>query len=147
MSGRFSQSPRVSDPDMHHGTCVTHVPWCMPGSLTSSFLWSRWRGKRSRNSRRMRKQQLYVSGKKPILWIEINYQYPQFHGSLDNPPLQLGHAWLIATFWHFISSLCQVCKRKLYHNQKKKRFIKGIKGIFSMSDLIIAFEWILSLYI
>ena len=19
---------------MHHGTCVTHVPWCMPGSLT-----------------------------------------------------------------------------------------------------------------
>ena len=25
---------------MHHDTCVTHVPWCMPGSLTSSFLWS-----------------------------------------------------------------------------------------------------------
>ena len=24
----------VSDPDMHHGTCVTHVPWCMSGSLT-----------------------------------------------------------------------------------------------------------------
>ena len=24
----------VSDPGMHHGTCVTHVPWCMPGSLT-----------------------------------------------------------------------------------------------------------------
>ena len=24
----------VSDPDMHHGTCVTHVPWCMLGSLT-----------------------------------------------------------------------------------------------------------------
>ena len=22
----------------------THVPWCMPGSLTSGFLWSRWRG-------------------------------------------------------------------------------------------------------
>ena len=20
--------PRVSDPDMHQGTCVTHVPWC-----------------------------------------------------------------------------------------------------------------------
>ena len=25
---------------MHHGTCVRHVPWYMPGSLTSSFLWS-----------------------------------------------------------------------------------------------------------
>ena len=24
----------VSDPDMHHGTCVTHVQWCMSGSLT-----------------------------------------------------------------------------------------------------------------
>ena len=23
----FSPPPRVSDPDMHHGTCVTHVPW------------------------------------------------------------------------------------------------------------------------
>ena len=42
MPGTFSPSPQVSDPDMHHGTCVTHVPWCMPGSLTSSFLWS-WR--------------------------------------------------------------------------------------------------------
>ena len=25
---------------MHHGTCVTHVPCCMPGSLTSGFFWS-----------------------------------------------------------------------------------------------------------
>ena len=34
MPRTFSLPPRVSDPDMHHGTCVTHVPWCMPGSLT-----------------------------------------------------------------------------------------------------------------
>ena len=26
----------VSDPGMHHGMCVTHVPWCMSGSLTRS---------------------------------------------------------------------------------------------------------------
>ena len=45
MPGTFFPSPQVSDPDMHHGTCVTHVPWCMPGSLTSGFLWNRWRGK------------------------------------------------------------------------------------------------------
>ena len=25
-----------SDPDMHHGGCVTHVPWCMPRSLVTS---------------------------------------------------------------------------------------------------------------
>ena len=42
--GTFSSPPRISYPDMHHGTCVTHVPWCMPGSLTSGFLWCRWRG-------------------------------------------------------------------------------------------------------
>ena len=44
MPGTFSPWPQVSDPDMHHGTCVTHVPWCMPGSLTSGFLWNRRRG-------------------------------------------------------------------------------------------------------
>ena len=31
---RLQRKPRVSDPDMHHGTCLTHVPWCMSGSLT-----------------------------------------------------------------------------------------------------------------
>ena len=30
----LQRQPPVSDPDMHHGTCVTHVPWCMSGSLT-----------------------------------------------------------------------------------------------------------------
>ena len=44
MPGTFSSPPRVSDPDMHHGTCVTHVRWCLPGSLTSGLLWSQWRG-------------------------------------------------------------------------------------------------------
>ena len=68
MPGTFSPSPRVRDPDMHHGTCVTHVPRCIPGSLTSSFFWSRWRGKRSR---RMRNPQFYVSGKKSILVIAV----------------------------------------------------------------------------
>ena len=40
MPGTFSpaarpqRKPLVSDPGMHHGTCVTHVLWCMSGSLT-----------------------------------------------------------------------------------------------------------------
>ena len=45
--GTFSPPLWVSDPDMHHGTCVTRVPWCMPGSWTSGFLWSWWREKTS----------------------------------------------------------------------------------------------------
>ena len=31
---RFQWKLLVSDPGMHHGPCVTHVPWCMTGSLT-----------------------------------------------------------------------------------------------------------------
>ena len=64
--GTFSPPPRVSDTDMHHGTCVTHVPWCMQRSLTSGFLWNRRRGKRFRHSRRMHNLQFYVSGKRPM---------------------------------------------------------------------------------
>ena len=66
MPGTFSPPPRVSDPDMHHGTCVTHVPWCMPGSLTSGCLWSWWWRKRSWHSRRMYNPKFYVSGKRPM---------------------------------------------------------------------------------
>ena len=41
-------------------------------SLTSGILWSRWRGKRSRHSRRMRNPQFCVSGRQPIQqWIEL----------------------------------------------------------------------------
>ena len=31
---RLERKPLVSDPGMHHGTCITHVPWCIPGLLT-----------------------------------------------------------------------------------------------------------------
>ena len=38
---RFTRQRRqskllVCDPGMHHGPCVTHVPWCMSGSVTHS---------------------------------------------------------------------------------------------------------------
>ena len=66
MPGTFSPPPRVSDPDMHHGTCVTHGPWCMPGSPTSGFLWSQWRGKSFRYSRCKHNPQFYVFGKRTM---------------------------------------------------------------------------------
>ena len=82
MPGTFSLLPRVSGPDMHHGTRVTQVPWCMSGSLTRGFHWSRWRGKRSRgHSRRMCNPQFYVSGKRPMIM------------SRDDP-LRLNAKWL-----------------------------------------------------
>ena len=62
MPGTFSPPPQASDPNMHHGTCVTHVPWCSPGSITSGILRNRCRGKRSRHSRHMRSTQFCVRG-------------------------------------------------------------------------------------
>ena len=59
MPGVFSPLLLVSDPDMHHGTCVTHVPGYMPESLTSHFLWSR-------HTRRVRNPHSYISGKRPM---------------------------------------------------------------------------------
>ena len=88
MPGTFSPPPSVSNPDMHHGTCVAHVPWSMTGSLTNGFRWSRWRGKRSRHSRRMRNPQLYVFGKRPIsknlikIYIASVLQAPMIPGKL-----------------------------------------------------------------
>ena len=67
MPGTFFPPPQVSDPDMHHGTCVTHVLWCMLGSLVNGFLWSRWGEKRSRHSWRMRNPQFYLSDKGPCV--------------------------------------------------------------------------------
>ena len=32
---QLQRKPLVSDPGMHHGTCVLHGPWCMSGSLNS----------------------------------------------------------------------------------------------------------------
>ena len=63
---RLYPPPWDSDPVMHHRMCVTHVPWCMPGSVTSSFLCSRWRGKRSRHFRCMGNTRFNISGKRPM---------------------------------------------------------------------------------
>ena len=62
---RFQRKPLGSD--MHHGTWVTHVPWCMSGSLNRGG-----GGKRPRHSRRMRNSQFYVSGKRPMQCIRFN---------------------------------------------------------------------------
>ena len=79
MPGSFSPTPRVNHPIMHHGTCVTHVPWCMPVSLTNGFLWSRWRGKCTRHSRCMRNPRFHVSDKRPLV-----ERHQQTQPSLDN---------------------------------------------------------------
>ena len=58
---RLQRKALVSDPVMHHGTCVMHVPWCMSGTPNRVG-----GGKRSRHSRRLRNSQFYVFGKRPM---------------------------------------------------------------------------------
>ena len=53
---QLKRKPLVTDPDMRHARAVMHVGIANP----------RWRGQRSRNSRRMCNPQFYVSGKRPI---------------------------------------------------------------------------------
>ena len=52
--------PLVSDPDMHHGTCVTHVPWCVSKSLT------RFGGEHVPGIPGACNPQFYLPDKKPI---------------------------------------------------------------------------------
>ena len=72
---RVANAPGYRD---RYRVSMTNLPWCILGSLTSGFLWSRWRGKRSHYSRRMRNTQFYISGKRPIGW---NIRVPDFQGS------------------------------------------------------------------
>ena len=67
----------VNYPCMHHGTCLTDVPWCMLGSLTSSFLWSWWCRKCSQHSRCMRNPQYCGSGKRPMGAWAPQYNSPK----------------------------------------------------------------------
>ena len=73
MPGTFSLRTRVSDPEMHHGTCGTHVLWCMSRSLTSGFLWSRRWGKRFRRFRGMRNAWFCSYGRRPIVILNITW--------------------------------------------------------------------------
>ena len=96
--GNVSPPSRVSDPEMHRDPCVKHVPLCMPGSLASGFLGSRWWGKRSQHSWRMRNPQFYVSGKKPM-WCMMTSPRP-------HPYRWLSAIWgksRIPCYWHVLT--------------------------------------------
>ena len=66
---------------MHHGTCVTHVPWCMPGSLTRGFL------------------RISAAGENvPGVCVTLNFTY------LVRGPCMLAQSWLCRAYgaqhWH-----------------------------------------------
>ena len=129
MPGAFSPTPWMSDPDMHHGTCVTHVPWCMPGSLTNGFLWRRCRGKRSWHSRRMRNPQIYVSGKRPIPrhWGVFSCSFPSLgnhnrtNDRLDYGPFGPITEHFNCPYYNDEIRAAKQCRRKLERQWCKSR--------------------------
>ena len=75
---RLQRKLLVSDPSMHHGPCITHVPWCMLGSLTRGG-----GGKHFWYSLRMHNPQFYVSGKRPM--AQLTYGAEVLYGLLCRP--------------------------------------------------------------
>ena len=125
MPGTFSPPLWVSDPDMQHGTCVAHVSWCMPGSLTIGFLWNRWRGIHSRHSRRMRNPQFCVSGKRPMRnyiqrmaihkpWQSFSLSY-WFHISVICSLFFL--VWVVITVLQYASKVTSVLNTQHQRNE------------------------------
>ena len=128
--GTFSPPPRVSDSDMHHDTCVTHVLWCMPWSLTSGFLWIRWRGERSRDSRCMRNPQFYVSSKRPF-----EHQCQAVHGnSNSNSNKRAFILVILLTFTHMSPGTHNFALGRLKrdHSIPSTSFTNGVKSNTSM---------------
>ena len=67
---RLQRKPLVNDLSVYHGTCVTHAPWCMSGSLTRVG------------------EIFYVSGKKPI------YLQHVLHGAMTTTTIRLSQCQL-----------------------------------------------------
>ena len=93
MPGTFLLPPQVSDPDMHHGTCVMHVPWCMPGSLTScSFEVGGWENVAGIPGARVTRNFAYLVRSRWHGWGDINWtlQKPRLPNTLSfEPPVSI----------------------------------------------------------
>ena len=79
---QLQRKPLVSDPGMHHGVGILSESGHTRAVTHAGIANPRWRGKRSRHSRRMHNHQFYVSGKRPI---EVLHEFSrlQTHISLN----------------------------------------------------------------
>ena len=101
---RFQRKPIVSDPGMHHGTCVTHVPWCMSGSLTCGD------GENVPAFPAHAHPQFYVSGKRPIETALIQIK-----------------AWCRAGTSHYLNQ-CWPCSRLHTYPSHDVNILNGISS-------------------
>ena len=121
MPGTFSPPPRVNDPDMHHGTCVTHVPWCMSGSQTRGFLRSRRQGETFQAFPAHAQTTILRIWQEAHVTIAACYKRSSWTSQITGPNLahiMWGKAWLMD------------CDRQLVHkwyNNIYNNFIAGLQ--------------------
>ena len=123
---RLQRKSLVSNPRMHYGACVTHVPWCMSGSLTRDG-----RKKRSRHSRCMHNPPFFVSGKRPMHWqewkvkilrcLEVNKQHQCVTDALTDERTDYvrpeGQAYSARTvMWISEKRILEFCNRHRFFN-------------------------------
>ena len=113
-------------------SCVTHMQWCMPWSLTSGFFWSRWRGKRSRHSRRMGNPQFYVSGKRPMPTEKVQMSEQHSNGvelKADLPAHYLPKSRVSPIpEWFLTASLSHMIGYSWYMKELKEPFSNLVAG-------------------
>ena len=116
MPGTFSPPSRVSDSDMHLGTCVTHVPWCMPGSLTSGFLWIRRRGETFPTFPVHAHPQFYLSGKRPIAsYAPLNHYSDVIMSAMASHIIGVSIVYpIVSICFHLMASSCDNNKHSGY---------------------------------
>ena len=114
---RLHRKPLVSGPGMHYGPCVTHVPWCMSGSLTRSS------GENVPGIPGACAIHNFAYLVRGPWWLGI-YQMKEQH--LDYMSV-LEHNILLRYLWHFDESFCPpVRTRRTIHAHKKPLSKKGI---------------------
>ena len=138
--GTFSPSRRVSDPDMYNGTGVTHVQICMPGLLTSGFLWSWFWGN--------------VPG---IPGVVLHNLYPTSIDvkiliklwNLQSLLIITFHPWIIAKWlyvlpiWQHTTGTCYNQDNGHYHKFQRISVKNLSNGYVSFGGFFIVFSWYL----
>ena len=119
MLGTFSPPPRISDPDMHHGTCVTRVPWWMhAGVANRRFPLKSVSGKTFPAFPAMHNPQFYASGKSPISSATFPFHKNYSGRYIETYPLPYN-----LEYWQTRATNCalvidNICWRKWYRVNK-----------------------------
>ena len=105
MPGTSFPPLRVSDPDVHHGTCVTHVPWCMPEIANQGFYFKIGGGENVPGipGTTLRNLQCWVSGKRPML--SISFYTQQLSSWLCMTLQKTCDISAVSRYWYFMHSV------------------------------------------